>query len=82
MKARIRETQGTSDTRIRSPKRRIDVETGETAHPADPDDILTPREAQRVRDGEAQLRQGLYVTLEQLEDALEHKACKAGRKAV
>jgi len=46
------------------------------------DDVLTPGEAKQVREGEAQLRQGLYVTLEQLERNLERKARKPSRKAV
>ena len=49
---------------------------------ADFDDVLTPKEAEQVREGEAQLRQGLYVTLEQLEHDLERKARKRSRKTV
>jgi len=48
----------------------------------DPDAALNPREAAAVRRGESQLRRGLYVTLEQLEDNLDHKACQAGGKRV
>jgi hypothetical protein len=50
--------------------------------PADLEDVLTSKEAEQVRKGEAQLRQGLYVTLEQLENDLVHKARKGSRKAV
>jgi hypothetical protein len=49
---------------------------------AELDEVLTPKEAKQVRAGEAQLRQGLYVTLEQLENYMEHKARKISRKAV
>jgi hypothetical protein len=39
--------------------------------PVDRDDVLTPEEAKLVRKGEAQLRRGQYVTLEQLEHDLD-----------
>jgi hypothetical protein len=50
--------------------------------PADPDDVLTPEEAELVRKGEAQLRRGQFVTLEQLEHDLDRQARKGSRKAV
>jgi AbrB family looped-hinge helix DNA binding protein len=46
------------------------------------DDVLTPKEAEKVRQGEAQLRRGLYVTLEQLEHSVDRKARQRSRKAV
>ena len=50
--------------------------------PVDPDDVLTPEEAELVRKGEAQLRRGQCVTLEQLEHDLDRQARKRSRKAV
>ncbi len=63
-------------------RRQHDVAIVKTGKLADLDDVLTPGEAEQVREGEAQLRQGLYVTLERLEQNLERKARKASRKAV
>lgn len=48
----------------------------------DPDDILTPEEEKIVRKGIRQLQQGKYVTLEQLENGLDHQARKRRRKAI
>jgi hypothetical protein len=48
--------------------------------PADPEDNLTPAEAAQVCKGEAQLRRGSYVTLEQIEFNLDRKARQRGRK--
>lgn len=42
----------------------------------DPDDILTPEEEAIVRKGEAQLRRGESVTLEQLEHDVGRQALK------
>jgi len=46
----------------------------------DPDDILSPEEEALVRKGEAQLRRGEYLTLEQLEHELDRQALKRSRK--
>ena len=48
----------------------------------DTDDILTPDEEMLVRKGEAQLRRGQYITLEQLEHDVERQARKRSPKAV
>jgi AbrB family looped-hinge helix DNA binding protein len=46
----------------------------------DPDDILTSREENAVRQGEAELRRGDYVTLAQLHHDLDRSAIKKRRK--
>ena len=46
----------------------------------DPDDILTPEEEAIVRKGEAQLRRGEYVALEDLEHELDRPAITRRRK--
>ncbi|PYV41361.1 MAG: hypothetical protein DMG06_17370 [Acidobacteria bacterium] len=46
----------------------------------DPDDLLTQQEEQLVKKGEAQLRRGDSVTLDQLEHALDRQARKRKRK--
>lgn len=46
----------------------------------DPDDILTPEDEASIRRGEAQLRRGEYVTLEELEHELDRQALKRSRK--
>ena len=48
----------------------------------DADDILTPEEEKLVRRGEAQLRRGQSISLEQLEHDLDRQARKRSRKAV
>jgi hypothetical protein len=50
--------------------------------PVDPEDVLTPEEAELVSKGEAQLRRGQFVTLEQLEHDLDRQARRRSRKAV
>ncbi len=50
--------------------------------PVDSEDALTPEEAKLVSKGEAQLRRGQFVTLEQLEHDLDRQARKRSRKAV
>lgn len=47
----------------------------------DLEDTLTPEEEEMVRRGEAQLRRGEYVTLEELEHELERSAHKRSRKS-
>ena len=37
----------------------------------DPDDVLTPAEAALVRKGEREIKQGKYITLEQLRHGLD-----------
>jgi AbrB family looped-hinge helix DNA binding protein len=46
----------------------------------DADDVLTPEEEEVVRRGEAQLRRGEYVTLEDIEHELDRPAVKRRRK--
>ena len=46
----------------------------------DADDVLTPEEEAIVRKGEAQLRRGEYVTLEDVEHDLDRPALKRRRK--
>ena len=46
----------------------------------DADDVLTPEEEAMVRKGEAQLRRGEYVTLEDLEHDLDRSAITRRRK--
>ncbi len=46
----------------------------------DADDVLSPKEETLVRRGEAQLRRGEYVTLDQLRHELDHPAVKRRRK--
>src|ERR671923_372373 len=46
----------------------------------DAEDVLTPEEKRAVRRGEAQLRRGQYVTLEDLEHDLDRPAVARRRK--
>ncbi len=46
----------------------------------DADDVLTPAEEAIVRKGEAQLRRGEYIALEDLEHDLDRPAVKRRRK--
>jgi AbrB family looped-hinge helix DNA binding protein len=46
----------------------------------DADDVLTPEEEAIVRKGEAQLRRGEYVTLEDLEHDMDRPAVTRRRK--
>ena len=46
----------------------------------DAEDVLTPEEERAVRRGEAQLRRGEYVTLEDLEHDLDRPAVTRRRK--
>ena len=46
----------------------------------DADDVLTPEEEAMVRKGEAQLRRGEYVTLEDLEHDMDRPAVTRRRK--
>jgi AbrB family looped-hinge helix DNA binding protein len=46
----------------------------------DAEDVLTPEEERAVRRGEAQLRRGQYVTLEDLEHDLDRPAVARRRK--
>ena len=46
----------------------------------DAEDVLTPEEERAVRKGEAQLRRGQYVTLEDLEHDLDRPAVTRRRK--
>src|SRR6266571_8588155 len=46
----------------------------------DADDVLTPEEEATVRKGEAQLRRGEYVTLEDLEHDMDRPAVTRRRK--
>ncbi len=46
----------------------------------DADDVLYPEEEAMVRKGEAQLRRGEYVTLEDLEHDMDRQAVKRRRK--
>ncbi len=46
----------------------------------DADDVLTPEEEKIVRKGEAQIRRGEYVTLEDLEHDLDRSPIKRRRK--
>ncbi len=46
----------------------------------DAEDVLTPEEERAVRRGEAQLRRGEYVTLEDLEHDLDRPAVARRRK--
>lgn len=46
----------------------------------DADDVLTPGEEAIVRQGEAQLRRGEYVTLEDLEHGMDRPAITRRRK--
>jgi AbrB family looped-hinge helix DNA binding protein len=46
----------------------------------DAEDVLTPEEERAVRRGEAQLRRGQYVTLEDLEHDLDRPAVTRRRK--
>jgi AbrB family looped-hinge helix DNA binding protein len=46
----------------------------------DADDVLTPEEEATVREGEAQLRRGEYVTLEDLEHDMDRPAVTRRRK--
>jgi AbrB family looped-hinge helix DNA binding protein len=48
----------------------------------DAEDMLTPAEEKMVRQGEAQLRRGEYVTLEALEHELERPAVQRRRKTI
>ena len=56
-------------TVVIKPKRLVDAE-----------DVLTPDEERAVRRGEAQLRRGEYVTLEDLEHDLDRPAVARRRK--
>ena len=56
-------------TVVIKPKRLVDAE-----------DVLTPEEERAVRRGEAQLRRGEYVTLEDLEHDLDRPAVARRRK--
>lgn len=60
----------------------IDIPTAKPRKSAKNDDLLTPEEAEKVRQGEDQLRRGLYVTLEQLEHTVDRKDRKRSRKTV
>ena len=46
----------------------------------DAEDVLTPEEERAVRRGEAQLRRGQYVTLEDLEHDMDRPAVTRRRK--
>ena len=46
----------------------------------DAEDVLTPEEERAVRKGEAQLRRGQYVTLEDVEHDLDRPAVTRRRK--
>ena len=46
----------------------------------DADDVLTPEEEAIVREGEAQIRRGEYVTLEDVEHDLDRPALSRRRK--
>ena len=46
----------------------------------EPDDILTPQEAETVTKGEAEIRRGEYVTLSQLRHDLDRPAIQKRRK--
>jgi len=46
----------------------------------DAEDVLTPEEERAVRRGEAQLRRGEYITLEDLEHDLDRPAVTRRRK--
>jgi len=62
----VRQIQGTV---VIKPKKRVEA-----------DDVLTPEEAVIVRNGEAQLHRGEYVTLEDLEHDLDRPAITRRRK--
>jgi hypothetical protein len=62
--------------------RRNDVAIVKPRKSAKNDDVLTPEEAEKVRQGEGQLRHGLYVTLEQLEHSVDRKDRQRNRKTV
>jgi AbrB family looped-hinge helix DNA binding protein len=63
------EVQKVKGTVVITPKKLVDA-----------DDVLTPREEALVRKGEAQLRRGEYVTLEDLEHELDRPAVTRRRK--
>ena len=63
------EVQRVKGTIVIKPKKLVDA-----------DDVLTPEEAAIVRKGEAQLRRGAYVTLADLEHALDRPALTRRRK--
>jgi len=46
----------------------------------DPDDILTPTEAQLLKRAEREMKQGKYVTLAQLHHELDRKSSRGRRK--
>ena len=46
----------------------------------DPDDVLTPEERALVRKAEREMRQGKYVTLDQLRDDLDRPRSQRRRK--
>lgn len=47
---------------------------------ADPDDILTPKESILVKKAEREMRQGKYVTLDQLQHDLDRPRSRGRRK--
>ena len=63
------EVQKVKGTVVIKPKRLVDAE-----------DVLTAEEEAMVRKGEAQLRRGEHVTLEDLEHDLDRSAIKRRRK--
>jgi AbrB family looped-hinge helix DNA binding protein len=63
------EVQKVKGTVVITPKKLVDA-----------DDVLTPREEALVRKGEAQLRRGEYVTLEDLEHELDRPTVTRRRK--
>jgi hypothetical protein len=66
--------------KIKSSSAKDNVASPDLGNQADPEVILTPAEAEQVRKGEAQLRRGSYVTLEQIEYNLDCKARQRSRK--
>ena len=46
----------------------------------DPDDVLTPAQSALVKKAEREIRQGKYVTLEQLRHDLDRPRSRRGRK--
>src|SRR5712691_6935440 len=62
----VRQVKGTV---VMKPKKLVDA-----------DDVLTPEEEVIVRKGEAQLRRGVYVTLEDVEHDLDRPALTRRRK--
>ena len=64
------EIQEVNGTVVITPKKLVDA-----------DDVLTPEEAKIVSKGEAQIKRGDYMSLDELEHELDHPAVKRRRKA-